>query len=162
VLLNSGFWNPCYTSTSLCWVPFALLFGLATHSWAHYCENLLLFSDIAFAKNCFSSLNDWPFSTLPWQVGGLCSMARITIMLGSKRAAAFSDVIVIFGLVWSIVRRFIKLGKLTPIQFTRNLVPTMLRSFWIIGYLYTHRKAVQAELKVCVLYSFSLLFQLFS
>jgi hypothetical protein len=89
-------------------------------------------------------------------------MARITIMLGSKRAAAFSDVIVIFGLVWSIVRRFIKLGKLTPIQFTRNLVPTMLRSFWIIGYLYTHRKAVQAELKVCVLYSFSLLFQLFS
>lgn len=84
-----------------------------------------------FAKNCSSSLNDSPFSTLPWQVGGLCSMARTTIMLGSKRAAAISYFIVKFGLVLVHYKAIHKLGKLTPVQFTKNLVPTILRSFWI-------------------------------
>lgn len=100
-----------------------------------------------FAKNCSSSLNDSPFSTLPWQVGGLCSMARTTIMLGSKRAAAISYFIVKFGLVLVHYKAIHKLGKLTPVWF-----PLFLGLF---GYLYTHRKTVQAELTVCILYSFS-------
>ena len=58
-------------------------------------------------------------------------MARTTIMLGSKRAAAISYFVVKFGLALVHYKAIHKLGKLTPIQFAKKLVPTMLRSFWI-------------------------------
>lgn len=48
VLLNNEFWNPCYTSTSWCWVQFALLLGQATHSLAHSCKILEPKTTIAY------------------------------------------------------------------------------------------------------------------
>lgn len=82
MLWNNGFLNPCYTTTSSCWVQCVLLFVQAIHTWDHYCENLVhslkihlfpfKFSGTSVALKIF--LVGWSV-----QVGGLCSLGRSSI-----------------------------------------------------------------------------------